>query len=273
MRKYLPNTIRLIFLILFTIVTIYPFMLMVFVSFMTSADFINNPLGLPSSFLNFENFELVFQRGRIIRAFFNSLLVASVALTIQIIFGSLVGYALTKMGFVRAKLFTVLFLIPLILPPQIIAVYLIFLRLGLLNTYFGLFIYYGAIGLPLVIFIFTSFTRTIPIQISECAFVEGASHLMIYTLIIMPLLKPVISTVIVISGLSIWNDFFGPLILITRSSLRTLPLTIFHFTGMYSANWPAITACLVILVLPILIVYVVLQKHIIGGVVAGSVKG
>jgi len=272
MRKLLPNTLRIAFLSLLTIVTIYPFLLMLSVSFMSQQDFVNNPLTIPPTLMT-SNYALVWERGGIARAFLNSLLITTVSVAIQVFLGSLVGYALSKMNFRRAHLFSVLFLIPMILPPQVIPLYLIFRSLGLINSYFGLFIYYAAIGLPLVIFIFTSFLRTIPIQISECAFTEGASHLQIYLKIMLPLQKPVIATVVVISGLSIWNDFFAPLILITSRNMRTIPLTIFQFFGQYSARWPVICACLVLMVIPILLAYIILQRHIISGVVAGSIKG
>ena len=128
-------------------------------------------------------------------------------------------------------------------------------------------------GLPLIILILTGFMKTIPYEISEAAIVDGAGHFRIYSMIILPLIKPAIATSVVLSALSVWNDFFLPLIMVTKSDVMTLPMAVFQFKGLYQTSWPMVCACIVFLVVPMMIAYVFLQKHIVSGVVAGAVKG
>ncbi len=268
------NIIRIFILIILTFITLCPFLILVMVSLKTKSDFMLNPLGIPIVW-NFQNYITVFKRSNIMQSFLNSSTITVISVLFQIVFGAMVGYALTKMSFKHSKVFTSLFLVPMIFPIQaiMIPIYIIFIKLGLVNTYFGLIIIYIATGLALVIFMMTSFMRTIPIEISESAFVEGAGHLTIFFKLILPLLKPIVATTAIISGLSIWNDFFMPLIMITKKDLKTLPLKIYDFMGQYSSDWTLIATCIVFVIVPIIIVYCMLQKYIISGVAAGAIKG
>ena len=268
------NIIRILILLMLTFITLCPFLILVMVSLKTKSDFMLNPLGIPIVW-NFQNYITVFKRSNIMQSFLNSSTITVTSVLFQIVFGAMVGYALTKMSFKHSKVFTSLFLVPMIFPIQaiMIPIYIIFIKLGLVNTYFGLIIIYIATGLALVIFMMTSFMRTIPIEISESAFVEGAGHLTIFFKLILPLLKPIVATTAIISGLSIWNDFFMPLIMITKKDLKTLPLKIYDFMGQYSSDWTLIATCIVFVIVPIIIVYCMLQKYIISGVAAGAIKG
>jgi raffinose/stachyose/melibiose transport system permease protein len=144
---------------------------------------------------------------------------------------------------------------------------------GLLNTLTGVIIIYIATGLPIAIFIFTKFMNGIPEQISEAAFIDGANHIQIYWRIILPLIKPALITVVIINGLGIWNDFFVPLMFFTNGQINTLPLSVFQFTQQYGNQWGLIGADIIYSIIPALIVYMILQKYIINGVTAGSIKG
>lgn len=253
---------------------LYPFFLIIMVSLKTLPDFKMRPLGWPGS-LNFRGYITVFQRAAIPTAFKNSITITGLSMVVQVFFGSLAAYALTKMQFKRARFFSTAFLAPMIFPitTVILPLYMLFKQLHLLNNLAGLVIIYGATGLPLAIFIFTSFMSTIPYQISEAAIIDGARHFIIYSKLILPLIKPSIATTIVVSSLGIWNDFFLPLLFITNRGLQTLPLKLFVFRGEYASHWPNMCALMVFMLLPIVIVYIFLQKYIISGVIAGSVKG
>lgn len=275
MKKLKTHDLLLIaILVALSITVIYPFVMIVIISFRENADFMNNPLRLPQKWV-FENYTAVFEKADIVGGLRNSLIITFVSVCLQILLGSLTAYALSKMNFKKSKLFSALFLAPMVFPiyTVIIPLYMMFKQMHLLNNYGGLIIVYAASGLPLVIFILTSFMKTIPFQISESAFVEGASHLRVYFKIILPLIKPAIATTFIISGLSIWNDFFLPLLMISNDKLATLPLKVFLFAGQYTTYWTNISAVIVILVIPILTIYLFLQSQIISGVVAGSVKG
>lgn len=265
--------IYVVLIILFC-VTIIPFLVLPVVSLKTKKDFLVNPLTLPST-LNFMNYVEVFKRSNIMGAFTNSLILLIGSVSLEIVLGALTAYALTKMKFKRAGTFSAVFLAPMIFPVQSISVpmYLIFKRINLLNSYFGLILIESAISLPMTIFMMTSFMKTIPIQISESATIDGAGHSTILFKLIVPLLKPVISTIAVVCGISVWNAFYIPMIMLTKQSMRTLPLTIYDFMGMYESDWTLLCACIVLVILPIIIMYCFLQRNIINGVTAGAVKG
>ena len=253
---------------------LYPLFLISMVSLKLLQDFRMDPLGLPHSF-NFKNYVTVFQRAAIPLAYRNSVLITGLSITVQVFFGSLAAYALSKMKFRRARFFSTAFLAPMIFPITtiILPLYMLFRQLRLLNNILGLVIIYGATGLPLAIFIYTSFMNTIPYQISEAAIIDGAGHMRIYSRLILPLIRPAIATSIVVSSLGVWNDFFLPLLFITSRNLQTLPLKLFVFRGEYSNAWPSMCSLMVFMLVPIITVYVFLQKYIISGAVAGSIKG
>lgn len=261
-------------LIILFCVTIIPFLVLPVVSLKTKKDFLVNPLTLPAT-LNFMNYVEVFKRSNIMGALTNSLILLIGSVSLEIVLGALTAYALTKMKFKHASTFSAVFLAPMIFPVQSISVpmYLIFKRLNLLNSYFGLILIESAISMPMTIFMMTSFMKTIPIQISESATIDGAGHSTILFKLIVPLLKPVISTIAVVCGVSVWNAFYIPMIMLTKQSMRTLPLTIYDFMGMYESDWTLLCACIVLVILPIIIMYCFLQKNIINGVTAGAVKG
>lgn len=266
--------VRMFLLIIFAVVAIAPFLVLPLISLKTKSEFLREPLALPKV-LDFENYIEVFERAKILKTFFNSLFIMVGTLVVEIFAGSLAAYGITKMNYKHANKFSLAFMIPMIFPVQSITVplYLIFRKLELLNTFTGLILIDAAIGLPVVIFIMTSFMKTVPIQISESAFVDGAGHFTVFMKIIFPLLKPVVSTIIVISGLGIWNDFYMPMVMITDQSKKTLPLKIYDFMGQYSNDWTLVCTCIIFVILPIIVLYCIMQRHIISGVIAGSVKG
>jgi raffinose/stachyose/melibiose transport system permease protein len=244
------------------------------VSLKSLTEFRLRPLGWPETF-NFKGYITVFQRAAIPLAYRNSIVITVLSMVVQVFFGSLAAYALTKMRFKRTRFFSTAFLAPMIFPitTVILPLYMFFKQLNLLNNLGGLVIIYGATGLPLAIFIFTSFMATIPYQITEAAIIDGARHFTIYARLILPLIKSSIATTIVVSSLGIWNDFFLPLLFITNRNLHTLPLKLFTFRGEYASHWPNMCSLMVFMLLPLVIAYVFLQKYIISGIVAGSVKG
>lgn len=273
-KRNVYRIIRYGVLIVLSVVTLLPFLLLPIVSMKTKQEYLLDPMALPSS-IQFHNYVEVFQRANILRAFGNSLLLMIGALMLEIVLGALTAYALTKMDFKYTGTFSGIFLAPMIFPVQAITVplYLIFKSVGLTNTYVGMILLEAALGLPMTIFMMTSFMKTIPIQISESATIDGAGHGTILFRLIVPLLKPVISTLAVVCGISIWNAFYVPMIMLTKQSMRTLPLTIYDFMGMYENDWTLLSACIMFVILPIIIMYIFLQKNIINGVTAGAVKG
>ena len=273
-KKRRASPFAYLLMILLSFIMIYPFICVVLISLKTMNEFRDNPIGFPLA-LTFTNYIEVYIKGDILTAFFNSTFLTGLSVAGIIIFGSLTAYALTKMRFKKAAFFSNVFLAPMIFPIQtiIIPLYFLFRSMHLVNNMWGLITIFIAGNLPMSIFILTGFMKTIPYALSEAAFVEGANHFRVYFRIILPLIKPAIATAGIIIGIFIWNDFYLPLIMMNDRKLSPLPLKIFMFSGQYEQFWTMICTCVVFLTLPVVIVYLLLQKQIISGVVAGSVKG
>ncbi len=268
-----PLVLSRIFIVFGMLLIIYPLSILVVTSLKSEMDFMNNSVGLPEK-LHIQNYSRVFKVADIPSATMNSIVITGISIGGQVIVGSMAAYALSKMYFRRSKLFTVLFLVPLIFSGQMVVLplFVLFKWINLLNTRIGLIFIYLAGGLPLSILLLSRFMKTIPIQISEAAFIDGASHFRIFLLLIFPLLQPVIATNIIINGLTIWNDFFLPFIFLTSGRIQTLPLGIYLFTEEYGTQWTLIATDIIYTILPAVIVYIFLQKFIISGVASGSIK-
>lgn len=274
-RKKISGIIRIILLIIITITVLYPVFLIIQTSLKTEKDFIINPIGFSGKY-HFNNFIDVFSAARMPISYLNSIILTACSLFGQIFLGSLAAYALTKMNFKKSGIIMNGFLLPMMvfsINIVVLPVYIIFQRLHLTNSLIGAIIIYIATGLPMAIFILAKFLIAIPIEISESAFVDGATHFQNYSKIILPLMKVPIITIIVINGLRIWNDFFVPIIFFTKRKIPTVTLGLYMFSDNYYTDWTKICADIVLMALPLVIVYAFLQKYVIEGVVAGSIKG
>ncbi|MCI8926700.1 MAG: carbohydrate ABC transporter permease [Lachnospiraceae bacterium] len=262
------------FLFFHTLIIILPFMLLVLTALKTPVEFSRNPIGLPVQ-ATFENFREVFVRGKIPKSFFTSVIILTGSVAGQVLAASLSAYALTKMNFSRSVFFQRIFLIPMVFSIQTVVVplFVLYRVTGLLNSVPGLILIHIATGLSTAIFILTKFMAGIPKEISEAAAIDGAGHFQNFFRIVLPLVSPAIVTVMILNGLGVWNDFYVSYMFFTDGKLTTLPLSIYQFMQTYNSQWVMIAADIIYCIIPILIIYLVLQKYIIEGVAAGSVKG
>ncbi len=268
------TTSLFLFMVVATCAIGYPFALIALTAVKSQADLVSNSFGLPSS-IAWSNFALVFQQAQIPTATAYSALITGLAIAGQLFLGSLAAYALARMRIARPSLFLTLFLLPMTLSVQgvIVPLYLLFKYLHLINTLPGVVLIYIGLGMPLSVFVLTKFMQGIPKEISESAFVDGANHFRIYRGIILPLVKPALATVIIVNGLSVWNDFFIPYLFLTSGTVTTLPLSVFNFIRQYSSQPNLIAADILYAVLPAVVAYLLLQRFIIGGAAEGALKG
>lgn len=266
--------IRIILLVAVALIVMFPLLLVLIISFKSESDFYTTNF-LPTFPLILDNYIKVWKDADIPAATWTSLVITFFSVVGQVLVGAMAAYALTKMRFRHAKTFSSLFLIPMIFSVQtvIFPIFLMYNKLHLLNTNMGLILIYIATGLATCIFIFTKFMHSVPYEISESAMIDGAGHFRIFFQIILPLTKAQISTIAVINGLGVWNDFFLPLMLFTDGSIATLPLSIYTFTTEYGLKWTLVSADIIFMLLPMLIIYLLLQRYIVEGVAAGAVKG
>jgi raffinose/stachyose/melibiose transport system permease protein len=269
--KHIPSHI---ILGLWSILVLFPIWVMVVNSFKTRFTIYSNPFGLPEKW-NFKNYISVFSDSDFMRYFMNSIVVVMISLICVLLLGSLVAYA---MSIWRTRASTVLYffiIAGMMLPIRIASIKLIEIMksLGLLNTIWSLVPIYIAMGFPISVFIMTTFIRTVPGELTESAFIDGAGRFKIFYAIIVPLLRPAIATVAIYNLVPFWNDLWFPLIMITDEKSKTLLLGVTRLFGQYQTDWSKVLAVLTLSALPVIILYLTMSKNFIRGLTAGAIKG
>jgi raffinose/stachyose/melibiose transport system permease protein len=201
----------------------------------------------------------------------NSVLITAVSVALVIVLGSLSGYVLGRRTG-RLSTWTLLaFLAGIAIPAQMVVLPLYWAMddLGLAATRVGMVILYVGILLPFTVFLYTGFVRALPREFEEASRMDGASEWRTFVFVVLPLLRPVTITVAILSAVGVWNDFFGQLVFLNGSGNETLPVTVYSFAGQYAADYPLLTAALVIALLPMLGFYLLLQRQIIAGFSTG----
>ena len=207
--------------------------------------------------------------------FGNSVIIAVSAVLVAVVLSSMVSYAITRMEWRLSKLTLNIFLLGMMIPvyAMVVPLFSMFNRMGLLNTHLAVIIPHIAIAFPMAIFIMTGFMGSLPKEMEEAAVMDGCNIYQIFFKIIMPISKSSIVTVAVVTFINIWNDLLLPQIFLTDSSKMTLPVGLTEFQGQYATNYVAEIAAVIITIVPSVIVYIWLHRHIMEGMVAGAVKG
>jgi len=270
LRYGIGNLILELALVVFAIIFMFPLYLLLVLSFKSQSEVAKSPLSLPNS-LYTENYAQAWSSGSLGSAMVSSVVITSVSVVALIFLGSLASYVLARRQTQLSYGMYVLFLIGIIIPIQIavIPLYRLAQALNLLGTYTAMIAFYTGVLLPLTVFLYTGFLRALPRSYEEAALVDGASHFQAFYRVVFPLLRPVTGTVLILSAIAIWNDFFTPLLFLSGTDQRTLPVAIFSFVGQYVSQWGAVFAGLVIAAVPILMVYFLLQRYVIKGFASG----
>ena len=253
---------------------IVPLLVIVIASFKTREEFTaTGPFELPQSWLNFENYAAAITRGNMLLGLANTaiLLLASVAGTILI--GTMAAYVLSRFTFRLKKLVVFLFLLASLVPGVTtqVATFQVVSALGLFNTRWSAILLF--MGTDIIsIYIFLQFLEGIPVELDEAAIIEGASYFRVYRSVIFPLLYPAIATVIIIKGVSIYNEFYIPFLYMPKTSLGVISTALFRFKGPFIAQWEIISAGIVLAIIPSLVAFLALQKYIYNGLTQGAVK-
>lgn len=252
-----------------------PLGMMVFNAFKSYNEIMSNVLAAPSTW-SFKNFAVVFQDMNYPKVFLNTLFVTVVGVAGIVAFGSMAGYKMARVKTRYSRLMFLYCIMPMMVPFQSFMITLVVIarRLHLTNALWGLAIIYWGLGTPMAIFLYQGFTKTIPYELEEAAIIEGCPRFTLFVRVIFPLLKSVTASVIVVNAMWLWNDFLLPLLIIGGSrSAKTLQLAAYSFMGQYKSEWQNIMAAAILIIIPALVIYLVFQKHIIKGLVAGAVKG
>lgn len=263
-----------IIMLIWVFIVVFPLWVLVINSFKTRLTIYENPFWIPKKW-NFQNYVTVLRDGDFLTYFKNSLVVVVLSLFIVTLVSSLAGYALASWKSRYSTIFYFLFISGMMLPIKIASIRLLEITraLGLLNTIWSLPPIYVAMGIPVGVFILTTFIREIPKSLMEAAYIDGATSFKVYHMIILPLIRPALATVSIYNLIPFWNDLWFPLIFINTESQKTLLLGVTRLFGQYQTDWSKVLAVLTLSAIPVLVLYLTMSQQFIKGVTAGAVKG
>ncbi|WP_391574325.1 carbohydrate ABC transporter permease [Cohnella sp.] len=252
----------------------YPLLLMIGTSLKSENELYMDSVGLLSSF-HFENYVRVWEEARLARMFSNSIIVTAASLAGIVLLVTSASFAIARLRFRGSRLTYLLFFSGIFIPFQLsmVPLMIVIRAFGLYNNLFGLILVYVNLAIPFGIFLVAGYMKTVPMELDESARMDGCSDWTLYRKIIVPLIKPVTVTLIILQCIQIWNDFFLPNLLISTTANKTVTVGIMSFRGTFSTTWNLLMAGVTITLLPVMGFYLFTQKYIIGGMTAGAVKG
>jgi raffinose/stachyose/melibiose transport system permease protein len=273
-KKQNKHILSHIVMIIWSLIVLFPIWVLIINSFKTRLTIYNNPFWIPSKW-NFKNYSTVFKDSDFLIYFKNSFVVVILSLFLVVLFSSLAAYALANWRSKRSNVLFLFMISGMMLPIKIASIKIleIIRFLGLINTIWALVPIYVAMGIPIGIFILTEFIREIPQDLTNAALIDGTGRFKIFTMIIIPLIKPAISTVAIYNLIPFWNDLWFPLILITDDKSKTLLLGVTRLFGQYQTDWSKVLAVLTLSAIPVLLLYLSMSKQFIEGTTAGAIKG
>ena len=271
----LPYVISTIFLVFALIFFIAPIFLAVITSFKTPMEIAESILALPKS-LDLSNYVDGLKKSDFLRSLRNSATITFPSVALIVLFSSMGGYSIARnSGWSKLiKSMDSLYLASLMIPFQIlmIPVYKIFKNLGLQNNLMGMILMLTGYSIAYATFLYVGFVKSVPHEIEEAALIDGCGPLQMFFRIVFPLLRPITATVAALHVMWLWNDFQISIILLQRDKVRTLTVKQFYFFGQYTAEYGMAFAASIVAMLPVVIVFILLQKYIVAGISAGAVK-
>jgi multiple sugar transport system permease protein len=270
--KTLRQTLLMILLVVIAVATMLPLIWMVMASFMPSGEASSVPPPFFPRTVTLDQYISLFTRLHLGRSLLNSTVLAVAVTFISLVVNSMAGYAFAKYRFRgRAPLFKML-IASMVIPAQVtmLPLFLMLNKMGMINTYFGVII--PGMASIFGIFLIRQFATSIPDSLLEAARMDGASDFRIYWSIILPLCKPILVTLAIFTFMGTWNDFLWPLIVMTDDSMYTLPVALANLSGEHVQDTELMMAGSVMTVLPLLVVFALVQKYYLAGIMAGSVK-
>ncbi|NGY86617.1 carbohydrate ABC transporter permease [Bacillus megaterium] len=272
--KYTSKTFIVeILAVLLGLVFLVPFYYVLSNSLKSFAEILSNTSALPTT-IQFQNFVNAFNQMNYLKVLSNSLIITVISNAVLVIFCSMATYMLVRTKKKISDIIFMAFVAAMVIPFQSIMIPLVKVagNLNLLNSIWGIVIMYLGFGSGMTIFLYHGFIKGIPVELEEVAIIDGCSRLGVFWRIVFPLLKPITVTVVILNSLWIWNDFLLPSLVLQDPELRTIPLATFFFFGQYTKQWDLALAALVISIIPLLIFFFAMQKHIVKGITSGSIK-
>ena len=272
--KLVVSILKYLFVLTILVLSIGPFIWVFLSSFKSNAEILNNTLGWPKS-LGISNYINAFKIAPLTRFYLNSVIVGIFGTLLNLIILGMSAYVMSRFEFKGKKILVGIFSLSLLIPgaAMLQPLYLTVNALGLYDKLIGLIIVYAGFGLPASLYILSSYFQTIPKEMEESASLDGASFIRTFVSIILPIAKPGFGTAAVLQFLLCWNEFQFAITLTTGNKSRTLPLALYYFKSQFASDYGVMFAATVIVIIPSIIVYILLQKQVVSGLAAGAVKG
>ena len=277
LHKKVWHTVKFIILLILLFLFIFPFLMVIINVFKTKADITSNPLALIGAHgFTLKNFPEAIKKMNFYRAFGNSLLITCVSTVLTILLSSMTSYIMVRRKWKITGILFAMMIASMVIPFQVLMIPLVSLYgglLGILNHRMTLIFMHVGFSLSMATFMFHGAIHTnVPLALEEAATIDGCTSWQTFWKIVFPMLKPTIATIAIIDAMAFWNDYLLPSLVLGRKELYTLPIATQLFYGTFSTDIGLIMAALLLAMLPILLLYLFLQRYIVEGVTAGAVK-
>ena len=273
-RKDNSSTISMIIVVILLIVTIYPVTFVMITSIKTTSEFYTNIWLLPKK-LELNNYIHAWVDGHIGEYVINSAIVVCITVVLILAIGAVAAYSLARLKLPFSNFILFLILTCMLIPSEaiIMPLYLNVSKFHLAGTFISLIVPYIGWGLPMTIFIYHTFFKTLPAELLEAAKIDGSGELKIFIKIVIPLMIPATATNAIFNFSGWWGEMIWSSITLQTSSLRTIPLGIMSFNGQFGTDWGPYSAAICIVLIPLVLVFIFTQKYFISGLTGGAIKG
>ena len=274
-KEFVKEIILSIIGILITIVFLFPLLIIFFSSFKSEAEIFSQTSTLLPQTIDFSSYTDQFKNGNILKSFLNSFIIAIFSTMLSLILSIPCAYGIARFKIPFKKSILLVFLMTQLLPTSLILtpLFIMFTKLKIINSYIGPIIATATISIPFTILIMRTIFIRMPKELEEAGKIDGCNPLQIFIKIFLPISKPGLITAASFSFIMAWNDLIFSMTFNNKENLRPMTAGIYHFITTYGTQWNRIMAYSVLLVLPVVIIFVLLQKYIVGGILEGSVKG
>jgi len=271
-KKAIQHLLKNIFVWLLSLSMFVPFLLVLINSLKDQSQAGSMGIELPTSF-HWENYSVVIEKGKLLHSFFNSMLYASVSSLLSVILSALAAYVLSRNRTKFNKFIYFFIILGIAMPINFVTLTKVMQLTHLMNTQIGIIILYAVMAIPFSLFLMYGFVSSVPRELDEAGIMDGCKPLRLFYSIVLPLLKPVVITVVILNFMNSWNDFVMALYYLNSSTKWPMTLAVYNFFGQFQVSWNLVSADIVLTTLPVLVIYLLGQRYIIAGMTAGSVKG
>lgn len=272
--KALLRILSVLFVTIILILSIVPLLWVVVSSLNTNKEILSATLGYPNG-PQYDNYAKALRLAPIARFYVNSLIICLCSTTLNIILMAMAAYPIARFRFRFRSMFRTLFYVALLVPGAalLLPLYLTVNSIGLYDSKLGMILVYAGFGMPTSLFTIMSYYLTIPRELEESSYIDGAGFSRTFFQIVFPLAKPAYATAFILAFLNSWKEFQFALVLTNSDNSRTLPIALYYFKSQFSTDYGSMFAATTMVVLPSIFIYLLMQKQIVAGLVSGSVKG